>query len=81
MSRQTNTMSTNKQPKRGRPELPEERRANVEIGLRVTSEQKGAWVASARVSGETLAAWMKRVCNDAADYDPASGYKPAKSDR
>jgi len=59
-------MATPEQPSRGRPPLPDSERAGSQIQLRVTRRRKAAYVRAAK--GETLAAWMFRVCDDAARY-------------
>jgi hypothetical protein len=51
------------EPTRGRPPLPDSERADSQIQLRVTRKRKSAYVRAAK--GETLAAWMFRVCDDA----------------
>lgn len=58
--------TTPNNPSRGRPPLPDSERADSQIQLRVTRRRKSAYVRSAK--GGTLAAWMFRVCDDAARY-------------
>ena len=53
-------------PQRGRPPLPEERRASSQIQLRVSRHRKAAYVRASRPG--TLAAWMFRVCDQASGY-------------
>lgn len=59
---------TPKQPKIGRPPLPDSERADSQIQLRVTRKRKGAYVRAASKKKQTLAAW----CFDALDKE--SGY-------
>lgn len=58
--------SRKSEPLRGRPPLPDSERADSQIQLRVTRRRKSAYVRAAK--GETLAAWMFRVCDEAANY-------------
>lgn len=53
---------------RGRPELPDDKKANALIVLRVKRRQKSAYVRAANVKGETLSAWSLRA------LDKESGY-------
>ena len=45
---------------------PEPEKATSEIVLRVTPTRKADYVRAANREGETLAAWMFRVCDEAA---------------
>jgi len=54
----------------GRPELPEDQRANSQIQLRVTRKRKAAYVRKASSEKRTLAEWMFQQCDAAANFTP-----------
>lgn len=47
----------------GRPPIPDNKRKDAQVILRVRRADKGRWVRQARKAGQTLAAWIIEKLN------------------